>query len=112
MLRSTEGDSALDYACSNGHYDLAVVLVDGGADVNARDERGWGALHNSCTKLCRYSSELVLFLLESYADPLALNSDGQTPYDISKDQGIKAILKIKMDEFKADNEFLDGGMDF
>lgn len=111
-LRSCEGDSALDYACSSGHLEVAMLLVGGGADVNAQDSRGWGALHNSCTKLNSKSVELVEFLLESGADPLRLNSDGQRPYDISRERSIRCVLKAKMDALEADMEFLDGGMEF
>ena len=111
-LRSCEGDSALDYACANGHLDVAMLLVAGGADVNSQDSRGWGALHNSCTKLNSKSVELVQFLLESGANPLLLNSDGQTPYDVSKEKSVRSVLKVKMDEAEADLEFLDGGMEF
>jgi ankyrin repeat protein len=111
-LRTTEGDSALDYACSNGHVEVAKLLVAGGADINAQDSRGWGPLHNACTKYNSKSLELVEFLLESGADPLLLNSDGQKPYDITREKSIKAALKVKMDSLQADMDFLDGGMEF
>ena len=111
-LRTLEGDSALDYACSSGHLEVAMLLVNGGADVNAQDSRGWGALHNSCTKLNSKSVELVEFLLESGADPLRFNSDGQRPFDISRERSIRSVLKTKMDMLEADMEFLDGGMEF
>lgn len=111
-LRTCEGDTALDYACSNGHLEVAKVLVAAGADINAQDERGWGPLHNSCTKFTSKSLELVEFLLESGANPLLLNSDGQRPYDITKQPSIKSVLKIQTDSFQADMDFLDGGMEF
>lgn len=111
-LRSSEGDSALDYACSKGHLEVAVLLVGGGADVNSQDSRGWGALHNSCTKLCSKSVELIEFLLESGADPMQTNSDGQRPIDISSERSVRSVLKVKMDALEADMEFLDGGMEF
>jgi ankyrin repeat protein len=38
------GTSALTLAVTNGHFELASLLIDWGADVNA-DEQGWSPLH-------------------------------------------------------------------
>lgn len=111
-LRTTEGDSPLDYACSNSHVEVARALIAGGADVNAQDDRGWGPLHNSCTKFNSKSIELIELLLESGANSLITNSDKQTPYDVSREKSVKNLLKISMDSAQADIDFLDGGMEF
>ena len=111
-MTTTEGDSALDYACANSHVEVARALIAAGADVNAQDERGWGALHNSCSKFNSKSIELIELLLESGANSLILNSDAQTPYDISREKSVKSLLKISMDLAQADIDFLDGGMEF
>ena len=80
--------------------------------MNAQDDRGWGPLHNSCTKFNSKSIELIELLLESGANSLITNSDRQTPYDVSREKSIKSLLKISMDSAQADIDFLDGGMEF
>jgi ankyrin repeat protein len=111
-LRSSEGDTPLDYACTNGHIDIAKMVVNGGAVINSQDNRGWSALHNSCTKKHKNGDQLVQFLLDSGADPFLVNSEGQRAFDITLENSIKYILKIRMDVIEADSEFLDGGMEF
>lgn len=111
-LRNSQGDSPLDYVCTNGHLDMVTLLVNGGSDVNSVDERGWGSLHNSCSEFHRNSLEIVEFLLDANADPLLVNSDGQTPYDITKESSIKSVLEMRMKSLAADSKFLDGGDEF
>lgn len=91
-LRSLEGDSALDYACTLGHIDIVKLLVPAGADVNAFDQRGWAPLHNACSKLHRHSLSLVQYLLAAGAGPSQRNHAGQLPFDITGNAAIKQIL--------------------
>ena len=111
-LRSHEGDSVLDYACSNGHIAIAKLLVGAGADVNNCDERGWGCLHNACTKVHGKSVELVEFLVESNANPMLATCDGQLPIDITTDSVVKQVLTRAMKQISEDQDFLDGGIEF
>jgi ankyrin repeat protein len=111
-LRSSEGDTPLDYACTGGHIDIAKMVVNGGAEINSQDDRGWSALHNSCTKKHKNGDELVQFLIDAGADPFLVNSEGQRAFDITLENSIKYILKIRMDIMEADSDFLDGGMEF
>jgi ankyrin repeat protein len=111
-MRSNEGDSVLDYACSNGHIAIAKLLVAAGAGVNDCDERGWGCLHNACTKAHGKSVELVEFLVENNADPLLPTCDGQLPVDITTDSAVKRVLMKAMKQISEDKDFLDGGIEF
>ncbi|CAJ1964765.1 unnamed protein product [Cylindrotheca closterium] len=68
--------SPLIFACEYQHVDIAKLLVHHGADVNARDCRGWTPLHYAC-----YRSNLPIAetLLDKGADVEATDRDGWTP---------------------------------
>ena len=42
--------SALHYACSKGHRDIAQLLVAQGAEVNKLDEHSYSPLHRAAAK--------------------------------------------------------------
>ncbi|MFL6246563.1 MAG: ankyrin repeat domain-containing protein [Thermoanaerobaculia bacterium] len=48
MARDSQGATALHYAAESGDREIVTMLLDGGADINARDQRfhatpaGWG----------------------------------------------------------------------
>ena len=61
---------------------MMKLLVDGGADVNATDSELWTPLHAAAT--CNHL-DLVQYLIANGADLLAVNSDGNMPYDICEE---------------------------
>ena len=111
-VRTTEGDSPLDYACSNHHVEVAELLVKAGADINSADSRGWTTLHNACASDHRNAMTLVFFLLDAGADPNIPNSDGQLPIDLTSNHSVRTMLRRKMEAIEADQEFLEGGVEF
>jgi ankyrin repeat protein len=56
----------------------ARVLLDGGADVNARDSRGRTALHSAAAQ---GYTDVAKFLVEHGADLAAADADGVLPAD-------------------------------
>jgi ankyrin repeat protein len=112
LLRTSEGDSALDYACGNNHLTAAEALLRAGAMVNDADSRRWTALHNACATYHPNALPLINALLEAGADPTLTNSDGMRPIDLTQDNPIRAVLKRRIDAILADEEFLDGGVEF
>ncbi|DAZ94621.1 TPA: hypothetical protein N0F65_010560 [Lagenidium giganteum] len=76
------GYTPLANACENGHRESALVLLEVGADVNARDLKGNTPLLVA-TK--NGKSELVQLLLElPMVDQCAKNTAGQTALDIAR----------------------------
>lgn len=64
--------------CQSGFTDLCRLLVEFGADVNAKNLKGNTPLHYSLT----YGfSEISRFLIAHGADEYATNSDGLTCYE-------------------------------
>ena len=49
MLLMKDKWTALHYAAQKGHVDVAKVLIQNGADVNAVEEDNWTALHSQLT---------------------------------------------------------------
>ncbi|HEY4310896.1 MAG TPA: ankyrin repeat domain-containing protein [Pirellulales bacterium] len=72
------GQTALHSAAFWGHYDIAKVLIESGADVNALTDRRNTPLHEAAQ--CG-STRVLRLLLENGAIPDAVGKDGETPLD-------------------------------
>ena len=65
----------------DGWLPAAKYLVEElGADVNARDDRGYTPLHHAAA---RGDDELIMYLVEKGADPTAVARSGQTTVDMA-----------------------------
>ena len=68
--------TALHCACINGNMELAMALVDRGADVDARDEDQWTPLHYACGN---GHMDLAMALVKKGANVFVVNIDGNKP---------------------------------
>jgi ankyrin repeat protein len=68
-----------------------LVLVDHGANVNARQQNHWTPLDLSARN---GDLEIVKLLLERGADVHVINGDGQTPYQVSLRYGHREIADL------------------
>ena len=66
----------LHHACNNGHMEVAMALVDRGADVDARTEAQSTPLHKACSN---GNMELAMALVKKGANVYSVNSDGNKP---------------------------------
>jgi uncharacterized protein len=70
----------LHAAAAGRHGDVAGLLIDAGADVNARQRHGWTPLHSAAAN---GDGQLVDRLIAAGADPTATNDDGKTAADVA-----------------------------
>jgi ankyrin repeat protein len=69
---------------------IMQLLIDHGADVNARQQMGYTALHTAA----QHGDDVMLdLLLAAGADPRAAGDDGKTPADLAAAQGHTAIVE-------------------
>jgi ankyrin repeat protein len=70
-------------ASDNESPEVITVLLDAGANVNARNDSGGTPLHMAA----KYNEnpEVIIVLLDAGADGTAVNEDGLTPFDLAKD---------------------------
>jgi hypothetical protein len=94
------GATPLSLAALLGQTETVALLIEKGADVNARNEDGATPLHIAAF-LGQY--EIAELLIQSGADVNIKNNNGETPLDASAvdwetTQFIAGLLQIKVDE--------------
>lgn len=74
----------LHSAVAGNHADVAAVLIEAGADVNATQRHGWTPLHGAAQN---GATGTVERLLAAGADSAARNDDGVTAADLARQAG-------------------------
>ncbi|XP_051522726.1 protein phosphatase 1 regulatory subunit 16A [Myxocyprinus asiaticus] len=103
-LFNEDGLSALHQCCIDDFVDMARCLLDMGASVNVCDSELWTPLHAAAT--CGHT-DLVQLLLEAGADLLAVNADGNMPYDLCEDEATLEVIEMMMAEQGVTQERID-----
>lgn len=94
-LFNEDGLTALHQCCIDDFVEIVQCLLDAGACVNACDSELWTPLHAAAT--CGHTG-LVQILIQSGADLLAVNADGNMPYDLCEDEATLELLEMAMAE--------------
>ena len=90
------GKTALHLACQNGDAPIAVQLLHAtpSPHVNMKSHDGFTALHLA---VLADDKNIVKMLIDSEADPIVPNSNGETPMVLASKIGNKAIMKMVSD---------------
>ncbi|XP_054621331.1 protein phosphatase 1 regulatory subunit 16A isoform X1 [Dunckerocampus dactyliophorus] len=94
-LVNEDGLTALHQCCIDDFVGVVQCLLDAGACVNACDSELWTPLHAAAT--CGHTG-LVQLLIQAGADLLAVNADGNMPYDLCEDEATLELLEMVMAE--------------
>ncbi|KAK6293139.1 protein phosphatase 1 regulatory subunit 16A [Coregonus clupeaformis] len=94
-LYNEDGLTALHQCCIDDFVAVVQCLLDAGASVNACDSELWTPLHAAAT--CGHTG-LVQLLVQSGAELLAVNADGNMPYDLCEDEATLELLEMVMAE--------------
>jgi len=89
-----DGMTALHKACLENYLPIVSALVSKGADINVQDNDWWTPLHAAASggnwRICN-------MLFSHGADPLAVNAEGDLPFDLVNDTKVEGIIKREME---------------
>uniref|UniRef100_A0A182K3T1 ANK_REP_REGION domain-containing protein n=1 Tax=Anopheles christyi TaxID=43041 RepID=A0A182K3T1_9DIPT len=99
-----DGLTALHQCCIDDNAEMLNLLLDYGANVNAQDSERWTPLHAAAT--CGHLN-LVKILIARGANLLAVNADGNMPYDICDDEEALDYIEAEMSKRGVTQELID-----
>ncbi|XP_059088290.1 protein phosphatase 1 regulatory subunit 16A-like isoform X2 [Tigriopus californicus] len=99
-----DGLTALHQCCIDDSEEMMKVLLDYGGNPNATDTEKWTPLHAAAT--CGHL-HLVKFLIDHGADLLAVNADGNMPYDLCEDETTLSYIENEMAKRGVTQELID-----
>ncbi|CAL1296234.1 unnamed protein product [Larinioides sclopetarius] len=99
-----DGLTALHQCCIDDSEEMMKLLLEFGANVNAKDSEQWTPLHAAAT--CGHL-HLVRYLITKGADLLAVNADGNMPYDICEDENTLDYIESEMAKKGITQEMID-----
>ncbi|XP_076303972.1 protein phosphatase 1 regulatory subunit 16A-like [Tachypleus tridentatus] len=99
-----DGLTALHQCCIDDSEEMMKLLIEFGANVNAKDSEQWTPLHAAAT--CGHL-HLVKYLIAKNADLLAVNADGNMPYDICEDDSTLDYIESEMAKQGVTQEMID-----
>lgn len=88
------GESPLSLAVLKGHYQVAAILVDRGANLEIQDSIGRSPLSKAA--MCG-AEDAVRLLLERGANPGSRDSAGQTPLFYAIEKGNEAVIRTLLE---------------
>ncbi|XP_076358164.1 protein phosphatase 1 regulatory subunit 16A-like [Tachypleus tridentatus] len=99
-----DGLTALHQCCIDNNEEMIELLFEFGANVNAKDHELWTPLHAAaaCGNL-----NILKHVIEKGGDLLAVNSDGNMPYDICENKKTLRYIEFEMTQKGITQEMID-----
>ncbi|HEV8400171.1 MAG TPA: ankyrin repeat domain-containing protein [Gemmatimonadales bacterium] len=91
VAKNPMGISAIHAAVAGSSTEAVKMIVEAGAPINAKQHKGWTALHEVVNKK---NLDLARFFLAHGADPKVQNDEGKSAIGLAADQGSTDILKL------------------
>lgn len=88
-----DGLTPLHQCAIDNNEEILLLLLEQGADVNAQDTELWTPLHAAA---CCNHLAVVRHLIHRGANLLAVNADGNMPYDICEDDNTLDLIETEM----------------
>ncbi|XP_029195964.1 protein phosphatase 1 regulatory subunit 16A-like [Acropora millepora] len=88
------GLTPLQQSCVEGNVELAMLLLDHGADVEKRDKNGWTALHFA---IVAGHCNIVSLLINSCADLTRVDCKGRLPIDLAQTEDMLVLIAKAME---------------
>ncbi|VDM73802.1 unnamed protein product, partial [Strongylus vulgaris] len=88
-----DGLTPLHQCAIDDNQQIMLLLLSHGADVNAQDTEQWTPLHAAA---CCAHINVVKILIAHGANLLAVNADGNMPYDICDDETTLDAIESEM----------------
>jgi ankyrin repeat protein len=95
-----DGLVALHVAAGNGYDDIASLLLDIGAEIEAKDQSGQTALHLASSA---GHDRLVRLLLQRGANIMAKNLDERTPLHLAAMEGHETVLEALASQMRKED---------
>lgn len=99
-----DGLTPLHQCCIDNNAEMLRLLLDYRANVNAQDSEKWTPLHAAATCGHLY---LVKILISRGANLLAVNVDGNMPYDLCDDEETLDCIEAEMSRRGVTQELID-----
>jgi protein phosphatase 1 regulatory subunit 16A len=99
-----DGLTALHQCCIDNNEAMLLLLLEYNANVNAEDSEKWTPLHAAAT--CGHL-KLVRILISRGANLLAVNADGNMPYDICEDEAALDYIEGEMAKRGVTQQLID-----
>jgi len=79
------------HSAVTGSFESVQLLVEAGAPVNGKQDKGWTPLHEAVN---RNDLEMTRYLVEHGADPRLQNDEGKSAIGLAADKGLVEVLKV------------------
>ncbi|CAH8872601.1 unnamed protein product [Trichobilharzia szidati] len=103
-VANEDGLTALHQCCIDNNLEMCRLLLRYGANPNSRDTERWTPLHAAAT--CHHT-EMCKLLIDHGADLLAMNVDGNMPYECCMPGQTLNLIEMEMDKRGITQEEID-----